>query len=138
MFSLACCLYIVCQLIAQAGGGDSGWVQDDPPSPFGRPALDCRMPPPAVPLPVQEMLPVKLPQLQEREEDSETFTAYSRWVLPIITALIASLGGFGMRPTPREQAVPKADAPTTRLKELGLGVNGKGGVWRRQVHPWEE
>jgi hypothetical protein len=78
---------------------------------------------------------------QQRFEQSDL-----GWVRYILYALIALLGGWGASRFPKEFAPvgspPRAGARTRTApppqKPLGLGADGKGGVWLRQVFPWEQ
>jgi hypothetical protein len=67
--------------------------------------------------------------------DSEFPTAL-RWIIPAILAALGSMGGkWGMR-----QELPPQDGagPQTPPQEpLGLGPDGRDGVWLREVPAWE-
>jgi hypothetical protein len=69
------------------------------------------------------------------------------WVLWLVSALVALLGGWGAADFPRPSAPAgrppvggdhSRTSPPPRQEQLGLGPDGRGGVWLRQVFPWEQ
>jgi hypothetical protein len=70
------------------------------------------------------------------------------WVRYVMYAAFALLGGWGVsQRLPSRSSPPDASpgacarprsAPPPRQEQLGLGADGRGGVWLREVPPWED
>jgi hypothetical protein len=60
-------------------------------------------------------------------EEQRAALEWVRWLLYAIVAAGAGWGGWRM-----------AHSPKPRVDRLGLGAHGKGGVWLREVLPWEK
>jgi hypothetical protein len=77
-----------------------------------------------------------LPYKQEEQRDS---LASVQLVLSVILALLAAIGGaWGGSKVLTKKPSPPARPPMDRVERLGLGADGKGGVWLREVAPWEK
>jgi hypothetical protein len=78
------------------------------------------------------------PRFEEQERQRKDIESSVRWVGLIVSAILAAAGGWGAsQATRKESAPPAAGPPKMHTEELGLGADGKGGVWRREVPPWE-
>jgi hypothetical protein len=75
------------------------------------------------------------PDVQRKRVTSEEWMHW-RWILYGLIALGGLGGGWGAK-----QALTKkpslADSPP-RVEPMGLGADGTGGVWLREVRPWEK
>jgi hypothetical protein len=118
--SLCCLVLVVSGLAAQS--------PDAPPDP--------RNLPPVVLYPdISKLELIQTPSVQDLEKQRREQNEMFGWIRAIALGLVAVLGGWRTG-----QAVWKAPATNQsqpRIEELGLGADGKGGVWRRQVQPWQ-
>jgi hypothetical protein len=74
----------------------------------------------------------------ELEQQKKSVGSTLRWIVGIVSAIAAALGGWGATEAMRKQPVPAIQPPKVRTEELKLGADGKGGVWRRELFPWEK
>jgi hypothetical protein len=97
------------------------------------------LPPHLPPIDVQPFPPVQQPRIERPDLG---------WVRYLLYAVVALLGGWGApwgRPDrsslagvrPGTGPRPRA-APPPRQEQLGLGADGRGGVWLREVPAWED
>jgi hypothetical protein len=137
---LTCCLFVSSGLAAQVAGTKPRIAQNDlPPRTFVIPK-DFPEPPIVLPPDFFDKLLVKL-QAEQREKQRQTQESQTRaigWVRWILIGIIAAVAVWGTTQAMRKGPLPTGDTPKTRTEELGLGVDGKDGVWRREVHPWEK
>jgi hypothetical protein len=78
-------------------------------------------------------------QQRKQQEEIKSFAQLSRWVLGIIIALAAAIGGaWGGRRVLPEKSTSAVSSAMPRVRPIGLGADGKGGVWLRGVPPWEK
>jgi hypothetical protein len=136
---LTWCLFMASALTAQVVDATPKNARDNPPPPAGVVVPNAGPKLPLQPLPPLKDLEVKKVPPLEEQEDWKTAQTNIRWIGPILIAIAAALGGgWGIRQTMRKEAIPVRNAPLTRTEELGLGADGKGGVWRREGSPWEQ
>jgi hypothetical protein len=145
--SLGCCLVVVSGLAAQVNNEKPVQGQDRPPTPVqgqdrpptqdrGASPNDRPQPPAGLPLPYSPPTPLQMPNFHTHEERAKASETAVRWILGILGAISAGLAGLGTSQALRKKTAPPTGTPKTRTEELGLGVDGKGGVWRREVPPW--
>jgi hypothetical protein len=137
--SLGCCLLVVSGLTAGVTGAQPRRAQNDPPPRVEGARPDERTPPPIELRPnLLNAPPVEAPRLEEQDQELKTGESAFRWIVWIVSAILAILGGWGTTQAMRKKPIPPRGTPKMRREELGLGVDGKGGVWRREVFPWEQ
>jgi hypothetical protein len=92
-------------------------------------------------LAITQMVVDKLPkmlQVQTKKVAPPEWMQW-RWLLYGLLALAAGLGGgWSAKQALTKTPSPAADSPKPRVGRLGLGADGRGGVWLREVAPWEE
>jgi hypothetical protein len=93
---------------------------------------------------LQEQKQEREAQQRKRLEERDTFFLWVRCIGFGLAAVIGGAlgargvltGGGSSTATP---ATPHVRNPATpRVRPLGLGADGKGGVWLREVPPWEK
>jgi hypothetical protein len=136
---LVCCLFMVSGLTAQATSDMASSAPNDPPpqtdgaKPNDRPQIPIEMWPELL-----KGLEVKAPHVEELEKQRKDMDEALRWISWIVGGILAALGGWGTSQALRKTPVPAPDTAKTHTEELGLGVDGKDGVWIREVLPWEK
>jgi hypothetical protein len=75
------------------------------------------------------------PQFRYKPEAHRESLVFLHWLGPLLAGLLAGLGGaWGTS----RVLTKKHSLPAPRVERLGLGADGKGGVWFRDVPPWEK
>ena len=91
-------------------------------------------------LAINQIMIEKLPKMKMLEVESKKVAPpeWAHWHWLLILALRGGLGGgWGTKQILSKQPCPAADSPKPRVDRMGLGADGKGGVWLREVAPWE-
>jgi hypothetical protein len=144
LLSIGCCLFIVSGLTARPPfqkQKDSG--KEQAPK-VGTVYLPPQYEEQLQRLVVHQMLLERLPKMLEAPRKSAApseWMQHWRWLLYALAAIGGSLGGLGgiwgashvltKKPSRSDSAKP-------RIERLGLGADGRGGVWLREVFPWEK
>lgn len=143
-FSLGCCPFVVSGLTAQVIGPEAKpkGDQNKPPLKAGARPHDLneeqikRMA--EMGQWIERVLMSKKKDLEDQEKQRKQRESFFRWLRLIIMVLAVGFGGWGAWKFKRKDSVRASDLPKSRTEELGLGVDGKGGVWRHEVSPWEK
>jgi hypothetical protein len=91
-------------------------------------------------------LPPELPELRLQEapyvkemaEQRKTLESSTRWVIHIVLAVLGAFAGWDIWHAARKAPARATGSPKKRVVVLGLGADGKGGVWWRGTYPWEK
>jgi hypothetical protein len=132
LLSIGCCLFVVSGLTAQPivpQPGGPGKDQAPQVGDVGPPMLTAEQV-------GQIMNQVQLEQeakLRETQRDSAASLQWIRWIAYALVAAGGVWGSWGAK-----QALTRRSPPKPRVERLGLGADGTGGVWLREVFPWEE
>jgi hypothetical protein len=138
-FDLACCVLVASALPAPVIGAEPSRLQHKPPPQV----KDAGPKGPALP-PIElwpglpDALVLKPFHVKHRDEAQKAFESSVQWIRWIVIAIVAALGSWGVSQALRNKPIPPREPPKPRTEELGLGADGKGGVWRREVYPWQE
>jgi hypothetical protein len=148
LVSMGCCLFAVSGLTSQPRVPPPKGAGNDPAFQIG----DVRVPPLNEEQLRALITPEQLQQLfsqmekeQERRmrEAQRKSVALSEWLhwRWLLYGLLAAggLGGlWGAKQVLTKKSSPVADPPKRREERLGLGADGRDGVWQREVPPWEK
>jgi hypothetical protein len=142
LFALGYCLWFGSELSAQFPVEQPPTLPNNPPPQVRSANPNGPTPPltdlPPYPYPVN-LKPITIDYVKENEEQRKSMESAWRWFGLIAGAIIAVLGGWGAGATMRKEEPPANTAPPKmQTEELGLGTDGKGGVWKREVPPWEK
>jgi hypothetical protein len=129
---IGCCLFLVSGLSAEApvsqpkgsGKDQTPRVDKAPPPVLTREQLD------------QLFTQLRFEQPRSKLEAQRNCEAAVEWMHWLLYALLA-LGGLGGGWGAKQVLTRKLPPPRLRVDQLGLGADGKGGVWLREVPPWE-
>ena len=75
---------------------------------------------------------------RKQQEELRKFEQLSRWVLWFVIGLAGAIGGGWTGKQVLARKPPAAHSATACVTRLGLGADGKGGVWLRERPPWAE
>ena len=144
LLGIGCCLFVVSGLTAQpaaphpqAAGNDQALQQGGVRVPAAN-EEQLRQ------LAIQQMILEQRPSLLEtppiRRENLEPpeFARWTRWLLYALMAAGGLGGGWGAKRAFATKQSPAADSPKPRVEQVGLGADGKAGMWLREVPPWEK
>jgi hypothetical protein len=131
MTRLACALFLLLTVTAAC-------TQGEPPNPLSREIIG-----PEVIKQLQKEAEEQKKALEARQKKQQEELKSLQWisygVLWFVIALAGAFGGgWGARQVLARKSPPAAPAAPPRVDCLGLGADGKGGVWLREGPPWEE
>jgi hypothetical protein len=138
LLTIGCCLFVASGLSAQPAvpqprgpGNDPAPQVGDAPSPtLTKEQLD------------QLFTGIRFEQprpMLEAQKNSVTALEWVRWLLYALLAPLSGLGGrWGTNQVLRGKSSPGVASPKSRIDRLGLGADGSGGVWLREVFLWEK
>jgi hypothetical protein len=132
LLTIGCCLFVVSGLAAQP-------VVPQPRAPGNAPAPRVGDLPPPTPTPEQlrELFDRTKFELHPTPEEQRKSVAAFQWLRWLAVAAAGAVGIWGARQVLTNKSSPAADQPKPRVDRFGLGADGKGGVWLREVPPWE-
>ena len=140
LLGLGCLVFVVSGLAAQAAAAARSATQNDPPPPIERMIERVRAQennPPRIDLGpdlLKNLQPYHVPDQRKEQEAMNEVFGWIRW---IVLGIIGAAAGWQISQTIWKAPVPATEAPRPRLEELGLGVDGKDGVWIREAPPWD-
>jgi hypothetical protein len=144
LLNIGCCLSVVAWLAAQPAAPRLNDCGNDQPPRAGivrPPALNEKQ---LQELAVNQAILERLRQLPIERRKRATPPDVTQWYWHwrwFVYALLA-LGGLGVawgtKQVLTKKPSPTAGPPKPRVERLRLGADGKGGVWLREVYPWQE
>lgn len=137
--ALACLLVAFAGLTRVVAGAGPRSFQNGPPPWVNGPRPLDGVPPPILlrPEDVSKLLKKNLYVIKPEKEQKELQSCL-RWIHWILMLIVAAAGGFGVGQAISKRCAHPTDTGQTRVEELGLGADGKDGVWRRVIRPWEK
>jgi hypothetical protein len=76
--------------------------------------------------------------VEQKKRVAPVDATHWRWLFYALLVLGGLGGGWGAKQVFTKKPPPVAGPPKPRVERLGLGADGKGGVWLREVYPWEK
>jgi len=139
LLSIGCCLFVACGLTAQPAAPQRKGPGNDQAFQVGKvrlPALTEEQLRQIVinSMRIEQLLP--MPEMQRKSTAPQAWMQW-RWLLYAVLAAAGLAGGWGAKQVLSRKSSRMADPSTPRVERLGLGANGRDGVWLRDAPPWE-
>ncbi len=139
LLGVSCFFFVVPDSAAQVAVAARSGTQNDPPPPIERLIERAQAQednPPRIDL-VGDLLKDLPYHAPEHGKDQEAMNETFGWVRWIVLGIIGALASWQISQAIWRKPALIAEPPKARVEELGLGVDGKGGVWRREARTWE-
>jgi hypothetical protein len=75
---------------------------------------------------------------REAQQKSAANLEWLRWLSYALAALGGVVCSCGAKQVLTKKSLPAAEAPKPRVEPIGIGADGRGGVWLREIPPWEK